>query len=136
MNRFLAMAAVVLATAGWVGADLAEAKRMGGGRSIGAQRQATPTAPNTPSAAPTAPAASAQTAVPGRAAAPAASGASRWLGPLAGEDGVYDYKTWTREGALAFASSDIAPEQAGWFEAAIISGEAAAEEIAGQLGFG
>jgi predicted lipid-binding transport protein (Tim44 family) len=85
MNRFLAMAAVVLATTAWVGADLAEAKRMGGGRSIGAQRQATPTpAPNTPSAAPTAPAASAQTAVPGRAAAPAASGASRWLGPLAG----------------------------------------------------
>lgn len=56
-----------------------------------------------------------------------------WLGPVAGEDDVYDYGTWRSEGALAFASSDIAPEQAGWFEAAIISGEAAADEIACQL---
>jgi monoamine oxidase len=56
-----------------------------------------------------------------------------WLGPIAGEDAVYDYRTWKSEGTLAFASSDIAPEQAGWFEAAIISGEAAADEIAGQL---
>jgi monoamine oxidase len=56
-----------------------------------------------------------------------------WLGPIAGQDDVYDYKTWMREGSLAFASSDIAPEQAGWFEAAIISGEAAAAEIVGQL---
>jgi monoamine oxidase len=59
-----------------------------------------------------------------------------WLGPVAGEERVYDYDTWRSEGALAFASSDIAPEQAGWFEAAIISGEAAAGEIAGQLGLG
>ena len=66
MNRFLAMAAVVLATTAWMGADLAEAKRMGGGRSIGAQRQATPPpAPNTPSAAPTAPAAAGPDGRPG-----------------------------------------------------------------------
>ena len=32
-------------------------------------------------------------------------------------------------GPLAFASSDIAPEGAGWFDAAIISGLQAAAEI-------
>jgi len=57
---------------------------MGGGRSIGAQRQATPA----PSAAPTSPAAPMQSAAApasaAKAAAPAASGMSRWMGPLAG----------------------------------------------------
>jgi monoamine oxidase len=37
--------------------------------------------------------------------------------------------TWTRHGPLAFASSDFAPDQAGWFEGAVASGEAAAVEI-------
>jgi monoamine oxidase len=37
--------------------------------------------------------------------------------------------TWRRHGPLAFASSDFAPDQAGWFEGAILSGEAAAAEI-------
>ena len=41
--------------------------------------------------------------------------------------------TWTRHGPLAFASSDFAPDQAGWFEGAVASGEAAAAEIAGYL---
>jgi len=54
----------------------AEAKRMGGGSNLG--RQTTmPKQAQTPAAAPT------QAQRPG-AAAPAASGASRWLGPLAG----------------------------------------------------
>ena len=42
MNRLFVMAAVLVATTAWMGADLAEAKRMGGGSSIGAQRQMTP----------------------------------------------------------------------------------------------
>jgi predicted lipid-binding transport protein (Tim44 family) len=74
----LALAAIVAIA----GTDLADAARIGGGRSLGAQRQITP-APSTPKAAPTTPAPS--QAVPGKAApAPAAAGASRWLGPLAG----------------------------------------------------
>ncbi len=73
--------------------DLADARRMGGGRSFGAQRESiTPTrpaaAPTAPAgnaasqATPSTPAASAAKAAPGAAAAP--SGASRWLGPIAG----------------------------------------------------
>lgn len=57
-----------------------------------------------------------------------------WLGPIVGADAAYDAATWTREGRLAFATSDFAREDAGWFEAAIISGEDAAAEIAAHLG--
>jgi len=76
--------------------DLADAARMGGGRSLGAQRQSvTPSKPAPPAAAPAGNAnaagqpatpASAATAPAGAAPAPAAapSGASRWLGPIAG----------------------------------------------------
>ena len=68
--------------------DLADAGRMGGGRSFGAQRQSvTPSKPAPPAAAPASNAA-AQPATPaaGTAPAPAAapSGASRWLGPIVG----------------------------------------------------
>jgi predicted lipid-binding transport protein (Tim44 family) len=59
----------------------AEARRLGGGKPIGAQRQALPDKPATaPTAAP------AQQAAPGAAAAGAAAkpGMSRWLGPIAG----------------------------------------------------
>lgn len=86
MKQWFAVAAVLLATTAFVGADIAEAKRLGGGRSIGSQRQMTPApSPNTPNAAPSSPSAP-QAAAPkaAPAAAPAASGASRWLGPLAG----------------------------------------------------
>ena len=96
MNKWMAAALAVAAATAFVTADLADAKRLGGGRSFGAQRQMTPPAapvapapkaatpgttqatPRTPQAAPTAPAAGAA------AAAPARSGASRWLGPIAG----------------------------------------------------
>jgi predicted lipid-binding transport protein (Tim44 family) len=70
--------------------DLADAGRMGGGRSFGAQRQSvTPSKPASPAATPagnataqpTTPASAAGTA-PTPSAAP--SGASRWLGPIAG----------------------------------------------------
>ncbi len=40
-----------------------------------------------------------------------------------------DSANWQPEGRLAFATSDIAPDQAGWFEGAIIAGEAAAKAL-------
>jgi len=87
MNRTLALSVGLLAVTAMIYADLADAKRMGGGKSIGAQRQATP-APTAPSAAPAAAAAPMQSAAApaaaAKAAAPAASGMSRWMGPLAG----------------------------------------------------
>ncbi|MCC6869969.1 MAG: Tim44 domain-containing protein [Burkholderiales bacterium] len=90
MKRAFVIAAALIATTAWLGADLAEARRIGGGRSIGAQRQMTPSAapttPGAPSAAPTAPAnpAMGAAAKAPAAGATAASGASRWLGPIAG----------------------------------------------------
>src|SRR5687768_555088 len=60
----------------------ADARRLGGGRSVGTQRQAI-----TPQQAPKSPqqqAAPGQQAAPAAAPAPQASGMSRWLGPLAG----------------------------------------------------
>jgi predicted lipid-binding transport protein (Tim44 family) len=87
MNRILTLAAVMLALTAWMAADVADARRLGGGRSFGAQRQMTP-APSTPNATPSAPANPAPSAAPRTAtpATPAAapSGMSRWLGPIAG----------------------------------------------------
>jgi predicted lipid-binding transport protein (Tim44 family) len=82
MNRFLALALVAVAATALLGVDSAEAGRLGGGRSFGAQRQAIPPPARAPSAAPTTPTAPAQATPP--VATPAATGASRWLGPLAG----------------------------------------------------
>ena len=84
MKRFLAIVLSLVALSAFVGADVAEAKRLGGGSSLGAQRRVAPAAPTAPSASPSAPTAPAQ-AIPGKPApATAASGASRWLGPIAG----------------------------------------------------
>jgi predicted lipid-binding transport protein (Tim44 family) len=74
--------------------DLADARRMGGGRSLGAQRESVmpskqAPAPTTPAgnaasqAQPSSPAAATAKAAPATPA-PAPSGASRWLGPIAG----------------------------------------------------
>src|SRR5258706_10816029 len=98
------MKSLVLAVvAGVVAASLmmsvpAEAKRLGGGGSLGGQRsmapkppataQTTPSSPTTPNASnqPVMPAqpGSALAAKPAAAAAAAPSGMSRWLGPIAG----------------------------------------------------
>ena len=87
MNRMLTIAAVMLAATTWLAADIADPRRLGGGRSFGAQRQMTP-APSTPNAAPSTPNAPSQSMAPRTAppATPAAapSGMSRWLGPIAG----------------------------------------------------
>ena len=74
-NKWIAILAAVFSLA--LLATDADAKRLGGGSSIGKQRSITPPA-SAPSATPQAPA-----ATPG-APAPQPSGMSRWLGPLAG----------------------------------------------------
>ncbi|MEN5259051.1 MULTISPECIES: Tim44 domain-containing protein [Pseudomonas] len=81
MKRFLSIA-MALCIGLTMSLD-ANAKRFGGGKSVGAApthqtRQAAPTAPGAPAAAATAGAAGAA------GAAAKAGGASRWLGPLAG----------------------------------------------------
>jgi predicted lipid-binding transport protein (Tim44 family) len=89
MKRLFTLLALLLAVGTFLSADIADARRIGGGRSLGAQRQMTPTpapSPSAPSATPSAPVSPSQ-AIPGRiapTAAPAASGMSRWLGPIAG----------------------------------------------------
>ncbi len=84
MKRFLVIALAALAALTVVATDPAEARRLGGGRSLGTQRQAipAPVAPARPNAAPSSATAPVQGLPPG--AARPASGASRWLGPLAG----------------------------------------------------
>jgi (S)-6-hydroxynicotine oxidase len=53
-----------------------------------------------------------------------------WIAPVLGKEQALAPDTWRRIGPLAFASSDIATESAGWFEGAMISGLQAAEELA------
>ena len=77
MKRFLMLLTVALTCLSLLAAT-AEAKRLGGGSSIGKQRTMTPQpAPKPPAAAP------APTATPVPTSAPAPAG-NRWLGPLAG----------------------------------------------------
>jgi monoamine oxidase len=57
-----------------------------------------------------------------------------WTAAKIGAEAATSHTTWQRERQLAFASSDFAEEQAGWFEGAAISGEAAAGEILAYLG--
>jgi predicted lipid-binding transport protein (Tim44 family) len=76
MRGFLAVAFAALMVVGLFPED-AEARRLGGARSVGTQRQALP------AQKPTAPAATSQQAQTPAAAAPSA-GAGRWLAPLAG----------------------------------------------------
>jgi len=52
-----------------------------------------------------------------------------WVAALAGHEAGYDSANWQPEGRIAFASSDYAREQAGWFEGAVIAGEDAADAV-------
>ena len=76
MKKLLSLLAVVF-TLGLttVALDAEAAKRLGGGKSVGTQRQATPPA-NAPTATPA--------ATPAAAGAAAASNRSKWMGPIAG----------------------------------------------------
>ncbi|MBP1620912.1 MAG: import inner rane translocase subunit Tim44 [Acidobacteria bacterium] len=92
--KLAGMIAAALAIVCLAGADLADAKRLGGGKSIGTQRQSVAPAPATPPSTAAAPAGAASQPVmpaqPGAAAAKAAtpaaapSGMSKWMGPIAG----------------------------------------------------
>jgi len=110
VNRLLVFALAAFASLAIVHVDIADAARMGGGRSLGMQRSITPSAPRTapstpaapsagnsfngpaanpvmparPGANATSPAASAAAPAAGAAAGAAASRSSRWLGPIAG----------------------------------------------------
>jgi predicted lipid-binding transport protein (Tim44 family) len=87
MKRALTMAVVAVLLATMAMAGDAEAKRLGGGRSLGAQRQSVAPPPSStgPAANPVMPAQPAAAAAPAAApTATAAGGASRWLGPIAG----------------------------------------------------
>lgn len=84
MKKVLSLLAVVFALGITTVSMDAEARRMGGGKSLGMQRQATPpaktpdaTPAQTPAATPGAPAAAGATAA-------AASTRSKWMGPIAG----------------------------------------------------
>lgn len=52
-----------------------------------------------------------------------------WVAALARHEAGYDSVNWQPEGRVAFASSDYAREQAGWFEGAVIAGEDAADAV-------
>ena len=78
MNKFLIILSAIL-TFGLVVFDASAAQRLGGGKSVGAQRSATAQAPAKGTAQQAAPA-----AAPAATPAPQPSGMSRWLGPLAG----------------------------------------------------
>lgn len=52
-----------------------------------------------------------------------------WVAALAGHEAGCDSANWQPEGRIAFASSDYARDQAGWFEGAVIAGEDAAEAV-------
>jgi monoamine oxidase len=53
-----------------------------------------------------------------------------WVATPLGAERAVAAATWRSTAPLAFASSDIAPEGAGWFDAAIISGLQAADDVA------
>jgi predicted lipid-binding transport protein (Tim44 family) len=82
MQKLLTIVAALIALS-FVAVD-ADARRVGGGRSLGMQRQMTPPPPRAPAHQQAAP--SQQQAQPAPATPPAKqpSAASRWLGPLAG----------------------------------------------------
>lgn len=52
-----------------------------------------------------------------------------WVALPAEESWICDPEIWRPDGRVAFATSDFAPRAAGWFEGAILAGEAAAREI-------
>jgi len=85
MKKILSLVAVVMALGlSTIAVDADAAKRMGAGKSLGMQRQATPDKSPTATPAQTPAATSAATAAPGAAAAAAAAPKRSWMGPLAG----------------------------------------------------
>lgn len=52
-----------------------------------------------------------------------------WVSAPVGYTENLDPKNWGPQGTMTFASSDYAPDQAGWFEGAVVAGEAAADKV-------
>ena len=96
MKSLITLAVAALTAVALLGTDVADAKRFGGARSLGTQRQGIAPPASTPAPSGTTPSgaasnpvmpASPATAAAARPAAPATAaptGASRWLGPIAG----------------------------------------------------
>lgn len=78
MNKLTSLVLAFVLGFGLVIPDAEAARRLGGGKSFGMQRQATPPAKRPDQAQQAAP------QQPGAAGAPAAAAGSRWLGPVAG----------------------------------------------------
>lgn len=57
-----------------------------------------------------------------------------WVATPAAMPWIADHREWQPEGRVAFATSDFSHDRPGWFEAAIASGEAAAQAIASLMG--
>lgn len=55
--------------------------------------------------------------------------AGTWVSHGLGQSPLFAAPEWAAKGRLHFATSDIAPAESGWFEGAVIAGEAAAEAI-------
>jgi len=53
-----------------------------------------------------------------------------WAGPYAEIEGLHAAQHWGPFGRIAFAGSDIAPEEQGWFEGALASAEKAVKALA------
>src|SRR5213595_3551547 len=89
MKKLLALFAIVLTLGSTLSFDAEAARRLGGGRSVGMQRQATPPAQapaNSATQSPTAPTAPAAGTAAATAAPAAAAAATKrsWMGPIAG----------------------------------------------------
>jgi predicted lipid-binding transport protein (Tim44 family) len=86
VKRYQILAIAMLTLAGIAASDLADAKRLGGGRSIGTQRQSIAPSTTSPGVAsnPVLPAKPGATTPPAAPAGATPSGTSRWLGPIAG----------------------------------------------------
>lgn len=57
-----------------------------------------------------------------------------WVAPRADLEDLHTAPHWRPFGRIAFAGSDIAPAEQGWFEGALASAEQAAEDLARLLG--
>jgi monoamine oxidase len=57
-----------------------------------------------------------------------------WVAVPANTPWIADHREWQPEGRVAFATSDFSHDSPGWFEAAIASGEAAAQGVASLMG--
>jgi monoamine oxidase len=52
-----------------------------------------------------------------------------WVSHGLGQSPLFSATEWAAIGRVHFATSDIAPRESGWFEGAVIAGEASADAI-------